>query len=60
MKSSLFPHAEIVGDFSIYMVVLLTSHTFVVYDVSATVLVLYIHYINPIKEFVINYQIGRD
>jgi hypothetical protein len=42
----------------IYMVVLLTSHTFVVFDVSAIILVLSIHYINPLKEIVINYQRG--
>jgi hypothetical protein len=49
-----------VGDFALYMEVLLTSHIFVVFYVSITILVLLIHYINPLKEIVINYQNGGD
>jgi hypothetical protein len=49
-----------VEDFALYMVVLLASHTFVVFDVSAIILDILIHYINPLKEIVINYQNGGD
>jgi hypothetical protein len=46
---------QTVGEFALYMVVLLKSYTFVVFDVATTVLVLYIHYINPLKEILINH-----
>jgi hypothetical protein len=49
-----------VGEFALYIAVLLISHTFVVLDVSATILVHHIHNINPLKEIVINYQNGGD
>jgi hypothetical protein len=46
---------RIVGEFDLYMVVLLKSYIFVVFDVTTTVLVLYIHYINSLKEIFINH-----
>jgi hypothetical protein len=48
------------GEFALYIVVLLTSRIFIVFDVSATIFVLKISYINPLNEIVINYQNGRD
>jgi hypothetical protein len=49
-----------VGEFALYIVVLLTSRIFVVFDESATIFVLKIPYKNPLKAIVINYQNGGD
>jgi hypothetical protein len=49
-----------VGEFALYIVVLLTSHIFVEFDVSEIIFVLKIPYINPLKEIVINYENGGD
>jgi hypothetical protein len=48
------------GEFALYIVVLLTSRIFVVFDVSEIIFVLKIPYINPLKESFINYQNGGD
>ena len=37
------------GEFALYIMVILTSHAFVAFDVSATVFMLCIPYINPLK-----------